>query len=64
MRQYLSLSYIKGQENKAEMLIFQDIISTKVKVEEIPKPLIDRSVPFLSTVEVLLDTDELILVVN
>lgn len=34
LRQYLSLSYIEGQENEAGMLIFQDIISTKVKVEE------------------------------
>lgn len=33
-------------------------------MEELPKLLVDRSVPFQSTFEVLLDTNELSLVVN
>lgn len=48
------------EEQSQSISISRYYLSTKVKVEELPKTLVDKSVPFLSTSEVLLDTDGLI----
>ena len=42
----------KGRKEKQNITILRYFLCTKVKVEEIPKPLFDRSVLFLSTFEI------------